>query len=153
MVKPSPNAEREFPKEEESSDKERQPQPHKTETRIATSCTLFVTGLATAISRLHVEKMFGKYGQVERVDMKSSKTGATYCFCELDSVENAQKAMDNLNGRMLLHKRLVVHPANERKGSGQLITKPPPVNPAQESKRLDNKIELLKQKLREARDK
>ena len=88
-----------------------------------------------------------------RVDMKTSnKTGATYCFVELDSVENAQKAMDNLNGRMLLHKKLVVQPANERRESGQPATVATPIDPRRESKTLDKKIDLLKQKIKDANE-
>jgi S-methylmethionine-dependent homocysteine/selenocysteine methylase len=125
-----------------------QPPP---KSRRATTSTVFVTGLAPAISRTHVEKMFQKFGHVLRVDVKSSnKTGVKYCFCELDSIENAQKAIDNLNGRMLLHKRLVVQPANERKEVGQPVTVPSPTDAFQESRRLDKKIDLLKQKIKNA---
>jgi RNA recognition motif-containing protein len=72
-----------------------------------------------------------------------------YCFREFDTVENAQKAMDNLNGRMLLHKRLVVQPAVERDSSGQhgLPSTSSSMSPAREEKLLDKKIEELKKRI------
>ncbi|KAG7364223.1 RNA recognition motif containing protein [Nitzschia inconspicua] len=118
----------------------------------ATSSTVFVTGISPSLSKLHIEKLFGKFGTVHRVDMKSSKSGATYYFCDMDSIEAAQKAIDNLNGRMLLHKRLVVQPANERTSSPHYSIIPPShTNTARERKMLDRKIEDLKHKINQSK--
>jgi RNA recognition motif-containing protein len=126
--------------------------PGTQDNRRAISSTVFMTGMSPSLTKMHIEKLFGKFGTVHRVDIKTSKTGALFCFCELDSVENAQKAIDNLNGRMLLHKRLVVQPAHERTGGSHYSTvitqsSSSHTNPARERKMLDRKIEELKQKL------
>jgi RNA recognition motif-containing protein len=127
-----------------------------------TSKTVFVTGLAPALSRIHIEKLFSKFGIVDRLDIKTSKTGSRYCFVEMDDVEHAQSALDNLNGRTLLHTRLVVQPAHERSVSGQphhINTSNPSQytssslfnnDPAKERKMLDRKIEDLKRKIKQA---
>ena len=127
-----------------------------------TSKTVFVTGLAPNLATIHIEKLFSKFGTIERLDIKTSdKTGSRYCFCEMDTIENAQKAMDNLNGRMLLHKRLVVQPAHERTGgvgprqipsmaSNNTQHTPVSMNPEKEQRLLDKKIDELKSKIKKA---
>jgi hypothetical protein len=113
---------------------------------MAATCTVFATGLAEAISRMHVEKMLQMLGNVPSVDLKlSNKTGVRYSFCKLDSIEIALKHIGNLNGKMLSHNGLVAQPANERKEAGQAFTVLSPRDPVQKSKRMD-KIDLLKQK-------
>jgi RNA recognition motif-containing protein len=117
-----------------------------------TSNTLFMTGISSSLSKLHIEKLFGKFGNVQRVDIKTSKTGAIFCFCEMDSIESAQKAMDNLNGRMLLRKQLVVQPAHERIGNSRHVqVSSTHTNPIRERRMLDRKIEELKQKINQSK--
>jgi RNA recognition motif-containing protein len=124
------------------------PTPQYNQNNRATSNTLFMTGISQSLSKLHVEKLFGKFGNVRRVDIKTSKTGTIFCFCEMDSMENAQKAMDNLNGRMLLRHRLVVQPAHERTGfSRQTQVSLSHTNPVRERKILERKIEELKERI------
>jgi RNA recognition motif-containing protein len=122
-----------------------------------TSSTIFVAGLAPALSRIHIEKLFSKFGKIDRLDIKTSKTGSRYCFVEFDSIENAQKALDNLNGRALLHMRLIVQPAHERSEGGQhhpntshssSLLSSCHNNPARERKLLDRKIEELRNKIK-----
>jgi RNA recognition motif-containing protein len=114
----------------------------------ATSNTLFMTGICHSLSKIHIERLFGKFGHVHRVDVKTSKTGSMFCFCEMDSIENAQKAIDNLNGRMLLSKRLVVRPAHDKNGNSRpTALSSSHINPVRERKMLDRKIEELKQRI------
>lgn len=124
-----------------------QQQQKQSNNRQATSSTVFVTGMSPALTKLHIEKLFGKCGTVHRVDIKTANSGASYCFCDMDSTESAQKAIDNLNGRMLLHKRLVVQPATTRERPMQKSGPSPHTNPARERRLLDLKIQELKQKI------
>jgi RNA recognition motif-containing protein len=122
-----------------------------------TSKTVFVTGLAPGLARIHLEKLFQKFGTVERLDIKTGKTNlaSRYCFCEFDTLESAQNAMDNLNGRMLLHKRLVVQPAHDRDSSaphsGSLSSSSSSMSAVKEGRLLDKKIEELKRKINAAK--
>ena len=123
---------------------------------IATSTSLFVTGFANAINKTHVERLFSKFGRTERISdfMTSQKatSNSRYCFVEYDSIESAQKAMDNLNGRTLLHKRLVVLPAhaNTDDNSSSRKTAAVSMNPEKERILLDQKIAALKAKLKKS---
>ena len=140
-------------KDEQQQEEHKQLPPAKAINHRLTSSTIFVAGLAPALSRIHLEKLFSKFGNVDRIDIKNSKTGSRYCFVEFDSIENAQKALDNLNGRTLLHTKLVVQPAHERAGSGQhnhntSLLSSCHNNPAKERKLLDRKIEELKNKIK-----
>jgi len=120
---------------------------------LATSKSVFVTGLAHAINKTHVERLFSKFGRPERISefMTSQKSNSRFCFVELDSIENAQKAMDNLNGRTLLHKRLVVLPSsnNDNSSSGAKTTAVP-MSPAKERILIDKKIAAIKKKIKES---
>ena len=121
---------------------------------IATSTSLFVTGFANAINKTHVERLFNKFGRTNRISdfMTSQKSTSRYCFVEYDSIESAQKAMDNLNGRTLLHKRLVVLPAhaNSDDNSSSRKTAAVSMNPKKERILLDQKIAALKKKIKES---
>jgi len=124
--------------------------------QLATSTSLFVTGLAHAINKTHIERLFSKFGTTERISefmtSQKSTSSARYCFVEYDSIESAQKAMDSLNGRTLLHKRLVVLPAHTRtdddSSSGRKINVR--LNPKKERILIDKKIEALKKKIKES---
>mmetsp|Transcript_18614 Transcript_18614/g.51961 ORF Transcript_18614/g.51961 Transcript_18614/m.51961 type:complete len:190 (-) Transcript_18614:3483-4052(-) len=124
---------------------------------LATSRSLFVTGFAPAINRTHVEKLFSKFGRPERISDFLQKPGTTpgsrYCFVEYDSIENAQKAMDNLDGRMLLRKRLVVKPSHTDPGDrlNPAAKASTPMHPAKERALIDKKIAALKKKIQESR--
>lgn len=138
---------------QKESDGHMPPQHQQGRAQRLTSTTVFVTGLAPGLARIHIEKLFQKFGNVVRLDIKTSKTNAAsrFCFCEFDTLESAQNAMDNLNGRMLLHKRLVVQPAHERDSSasqaGSLSSKSSSMSPAKEERLIDKKIEELKRKI------
>eukprot|EP00536_Pseudo-nitzschia_multiseries_P002772 jgi/Psemu1/283954/fgenesh1_pg.38_\ len=123
---------------------------------LATSKSLFVTGFSPAINKMHVEKLFSKFGRPERITDFIQKPGSTpgsrYCFVEYDSIESAQKAMDNLDGRMLLRKRLVVKPSlgdpGSRSSSGTKASVA--MHPAKERVLIDKKIAALKKKIQES---
>jgi RNA recognition motif-containing protein len=121
---------------------------------VATSTSLFVTGFASAIHQGHLDRLFSKFGRPERItNLMQKKTSAEsrYCFVEYDTIENAQKAIDNLNGRVLAHRRLLVRPAHSKptdQASGR--TSSVPMNPAKEKVLLDKKIAALKKKIRES---
>ena len=124
--------------------------------QLATSTSLFVTGLAHAINKTHIERLFSKFGTTERISefmtSQKSTSSARYCFVEYDLIESAQKAMDSLHGRTLLHKRLVVLPAHTRtdddSSSGRKINVR--LNPKKERILIDKKIEALKKKIKES---
>jgi RNA recognition motif-containing protein len=121
---------------------------------LATSTSLFVTGFAHAINKTHVERLFAKFGTAERISefMTSQKSTSTsrYCFVEYDSIESAQKAMDNLHGRTLLRKRLVVLPAHANTEDTSSGRNTAPLNPKKERILIDQKIAALKKKIKES---
>eukprot|EP00531_Pseudo-nitzschia_arenysensis_P013383 CAMPEP_0116122210 /NCGR_PEP_ID=MMETSP0329-20121206/4095_1 /TAXON_ID=697910 /ORGANISM="Pseudo-nitzschia arenysensis, Strain B593" /LENGTH=186 /DNA_ID=CAMNT_0003616047 /DNA_START=53 /DNA_END=613 /DNA_ORIENTATION=+ len=122
---------------------------------LATSKSLFVTGFAHAINKTHVQRLFSKFGTTERISdfmtSQKSTSNSRYCFIEYDSIESAQKAMDNLNGRTLLHKRLVVLPAHANSDdTSARKTAAVSMNPKKERVLLDQKIAALKKKIKES---
>ena len=122
---------------------------------IVTTTSLFVTGFAHAINKTHVQRLFSKYGTTERISdfmtSQKSTSNSRYCFVEYDSIESAQKAMDNLNGRTLLRKRLVVLPAHANTDdNSSSARKSVPLNPKKERILLDQKIAALKKKIKES---
>ena len=122
---------------------------------LATSTSLFVTGFAHSINKSHVERLFSKFGTTERISefmtSKKSTSNSRYCFVEYDSIENAQKALDNLNGRTLLRKRLVVLPAHAHTDDNSLsVRKTAPLNPRKERILIDQKIAAIKKKIKES---
>jgi RNA recognition motif-containing protein len=129
------------------------PVPTKCREILKTS-TVFVAGLAPRVGRIHLEKLFQKYGSIERLEVKITATSKC-CFCEFQSVEEAQKAMDNLDGRMLLNRRLIVKPAQERgeKSRHPTLLKDKGVATSSKDLRkqqqdLEKKIQKLKQKIK-----
>jgi len=123
--------------------------------QLATSTSIFVTGFAHAINKTHVDRLFSKFGTTERISefmtSQKSTSSSRYCFIEYDSIENAQKAMDNLNGRTLLRKRLVVLPAHANTDvNSSSARKTMPLNPKKERILIDQKIAALKKKIKES---
>mmetsp|Transcript_22848 Transcript_22848/g.48600 ORF Transcript_22848/g.48600 Transcript_22848/m.48600 type:complete len:188 (-) Transcript_22848:395-958(-) len=141
----------------DSDTKDQRPRPtfRQRHRNIATSKSLFVTGFAHAINKTHVERLFSKFGKPDRISdfMTSQKSSSRYCFVEYGTIEEAQKAMDKLHGRTLLHKRLVVLPAhaNNNEDSSARKTAPVNMNPAKERALIDQKIAALKKKIKESR--
>jgi len=122
--------------------------------QLATSTSIFVTGFAHSINKTHVERLFSKFGTTERISefMTSQKSASAsrYCFVEYDSIESAQKAMDNLHGRTLLRKRLAVLPAHANTEDTSSGRNTAPLNPKKERILIDQKITALKKKIKES---
>ena len=146
--------------------------------RILQGKTIFVTGLAPRITKLHIEKLMSKFGTAVRIDFKeggshgggyngnrnnygaNSGGGKRYCFVEFSIREDAQQAMDNLNGKMLSGLRLVVQPAHERQSTSSSSTNNQfsasgeqgsncGMSIHKEKKMIDRKIEDLRRKIME----
>ena len=131
----------------------KQPRVHQQRRSIATSGSLFVAGFAHQINKTHIEKLFSKFGRPKRISdfMTGQKSDAKFCFVELDSTENAQKAIDSLHMRMLLNKRLVVQPAtNKDDSSSSTRSVAVQMSPAKERILIDQKIAALKKKIKES---
>lgn len=124
--------------------------------------TLYISGLHPRVTRLHLEKMMQKYGTIKRLHTKETPT-TYYAFCEFVSIESAQRAMENLDGASLLQKRLIVRPAQDHSNrehssisqhSQQSHQKAdalasPHRNIDNQRQQLEDKIALLKRKIRE----
>mmetsp|Transcript_20289 Transcript_20289/g.40510 ORF Transcript_20289/g.40510 Transcript_20289/m.40510 type:complete len:252 (-) Transcript_20289:39-794(-) len=83
---------------------------------------LFVAGLHSCVLDIHLTKMFSPYGSVSRAVVisgaddhgsagASTRRSKGYGFVEMGSVHEARAAMNAINGRILLRKKLVVKPA------------------------------------------
>ena len=84
-----------------------------------TTPTLYVGNLHPRLTSAHLEKMFSKYGRIVRLDLKNngSTNQKNYAFCQFQSVAEAQQALDNLNGRSLLQRNLVIRAAHQQHGA------------------------------------
>lgn len=115
--------------------------------------TLFVGGLHPRIAKIHLEKLFSKYGTIERLDFKTTST-SHYCFCQLQSIAQAQRAMGELNGRMLLNKRLVVKPAHgQSKYANQGMQTPDQRSTNNSGENLQNQQRQIEDKIRKLKRK
>jgi RNA recognition motif-containing protein len=105
--------------ESAKSDPENGPHKHQTPTplgnreQLKTKATVFLGGLAPRVGRIHLEKLLQKFGTIERLDIKTAST-SKYCFCQFQLEEEALKAINNLDGKVLLNRRLTARTANER---------------------------------------
>eukprot|EP00588_Corethron_pennatum_P004278 CAMPEP_0194283356 /NCGR_PEP_ID=MMETSP0169-20130528/25182_1 /TAXON_ID=218684 /ORGANISM="Corethron pennatum, Strain L29A3" /LENGTH=248 /DNA_ID=CAMNT_0039028931 /DNA_START=74 /DNA_END=817 /DNA_ORIENTATION=+ len=83
---------------------------------------LFVAGLHSCVLDIHLTKLFSPYGSVSRAVVisgaddhgsagASTRRSKGYGFVEMGSVHEARAAMNAINGRILLRKKLVVKPA------------------------------------------
>ena len=59
-----------------------------------------------------MEKILGEFGELDRVEIRRA-FASTYCFCDYKTGEEAQKAIDNLNGKEVHGKALIVKLAQE----------------------------------------
>ncbi|MBI1746192.1 MAG: RNA-binding protein [Acidobacteria bacterium] len=80
---------------------------------------LYVGNLAYGTSQEDLEELFGKHGQVAEVriirDMNSGQSRG-FAFVEMASPDDAQKAMEALNGFELQDRALVVNEARPKEG-------------------------------------
>lgn len=79
---------------------------------------IFVSRLSHAVTELHLELLFGHFGNVERVTVVRDKaTGMSrqFGFVEMEDDRAAREAISKLNGAPLEGERLMVKPAqNDR---------------------------------------
>lgn len=86
---------------------------------------LYVGGLPYTLTEGKLEEIFSAHGAVQSVRVISDKfTGQSrgFGFVEMGSAEEAQKAMDALNGTQLEGRTLVVNearPQEKRQSSGE----------------------------------
>ncbi|MBL0126059.1 MAG: RNA-binding protein [Flavobacteriales bacterium] len=76
---------------------------------------IFVGHLNNAITELHLELLFGHFGEVERATViRDRVTGDTkkFGFVEMEDSNAAHLAISKLNGAQLEGARLLVKPSN-----------------------------------------
>lgn len=126
-------------------------------------CTIFIGGLHPRIVEAHLEKMCMPYGSIQRLHLMQRKG---YAFCQYATPEQAEAAMQALDGRGLLGRRLMVRPAhndqqhnnssnpNNRGASttatGSAAAETSSANPEKERERIEARIQAVKRKLQEA---
>ena len=85
-----------------------------------TATKLYVGNLSYNTTQEELEELFGRHGQVAEVRLiRDMNTGQPrgFAFVEMANPEDAQKAIDALNGYSLADRQLVVNEARP-KGSG-----------------------------------
>lgn len=126
-------------------------------------CTIFIGGLHPRIMEAHIEKMCLPYGSIQRLHLCDRKG---YAFCQFASADQATAAMQALDGRGLLGRRLMVRPAHsdqqqqqQSTGGGTTSASSGGVssnnnnnnnNPNKEKERLEARIQAVKRKLQNA---
>jgi len=114
-----------------------------------TNTTVYIGGLHPVVQQAHLEKLLGKYGTIERLDLVERKK---CCFCQFSSANEAQAAILSLNGRMLLKRVLKVQPAKQqsfRSLAGVSLTTTTRHATSHKVTSLDDRIQALKRKLHE----
>jgi RNA recognition motif-containing protein len=116
-----------------------------------TNTTVYVGGLHPGIQQAHVEKLLGKYGTIQRLDMLPNKH---CCFCHYETRNQAHTAIANLHGRSLLKRTLKVQLANSKSSprrtdatsiSGRSFARQ--MSRPNKTRSLDDRIQALKRKL------
>ena len=83
---------------------------------------LYVGGLPYSIADAQLETLFSEHGTVESAKVISDRdTGRSrgFGFVEMSTPEEAQKAINALNGTELEGRNLTVNEAKERTGGGR----------------------------------
>lgn len=78
---------------------------------------IFVSRLSHDVTELHLELLFGHFGDVEKVTVvRDRETGMSrnFGFVEMPNASAAREAIDKLNGAPLEGSKLVVKPAEDR---------------------------------------
>lgn len=123
--------------------------------------TVFIGGLHPRILQAHLEKMCQPYGTIERLHFCDKKG---YAFCEYTNSEQAEAAMQALDGRGLLGRRLMVRPAHDQQHTGNharnasssawqnrsSTSSSSKNDPEKEKNRIEAKIAAVKRKLQDA---
>ena len=86
--------------------------------RTVRSPDLYIGNLTEDVSGEELEKQFGKFGDVKEVRMVPPRNGETksFAFITMGSVESAQAALNGMNGRDILGRKIVVSEARSRRG-------------------------------------
>lgn len=115
--------------------------------------TLYIGNLHPKVAKIHLEKLMEKFGTIERLHTKVTST-SSFAFCEMKTIEEAQKAMESLDGITLLGKRLVVKPAHDSnqgpassQQSGDPKSKPTARTLQKQRQQVEAKIAQLKRKI------
>lgn len=146
---------------------------------ICSTPTLYVSNLHSRVAEPHLEKLFQRFGEINKVNMirrtstvnvgvrkggessSSSKSFRqkhhqpniySYAFVEFKSVEAANQAMNALNGVKLLGKDMVVKPAHAKTGEEHSDGANVSEENAEVKKKksdVESKIDALKRALRE----
>lgn len=89
--------------------------------RAVKSPDLYIGNLAPEISGEELQRQFGRFGDVKEVRMVPPRSGEDKCFAfiTMGSVEAAQAAMNGLNGRDVMGRKLVVSEARSRRSGGR----------------------------------
>ncbi|MBK9149186.1 MAG: RNA-binding protein [Flavobacteriales bacterium] len=80
---------------------------------------IFVGRLSHSITDLHLQLLFGHFGEVKRAEVVTdSITGVSrgFGFVEMSDSSEARKAIDKLDGVKLVDTRLLVKPARTEQG-------------------------------------
>lgn len=83
---------------------------------------IYVGSLPYSATENQLEEMFGQYGQVNSVDIISDRyTGQAkgFGFVEMANDDEAQKAIQALNGTQMQGRTLTVNEARERESGGR----------------------------------
>jgi RNA recognition motif-containing protein len=86
--------------------------------RTVRSPDLYIGNLTEDVSGEELEKQFGKFGDVKEVRMVPPRNGETksFAFITMGSVESAQAALNGMNGRDIMGRKIVVSEARSRRG-------------------------------------
>jgi RNA recognition motif-containing protein len=91
------------------------------DSRVVKSPDLYIGNLAPDISGEELQRQFGRFGDVKEVRMVPPRNGEDKCFAfiTMGGVEAAQAALNGLNGRDVMGRKLVVSEARSRRGGGR----------------------------------
>ncbi|XP_064616665.1 probable RNA-binding protein 18 [Liolophura sinensis] len=92
-------------------------------------CRLWVGNLDTRITEFTLLKLLQKYGSLDKFDFLYHKSGPDqgkprgYCFVSYHSPEEASRAIQGLNGKLALSKKLIVRWAHADRAQEQVVMK------------------------------
>jgi RNA recognition motif-containing protein len=119
------------------------------------NATIFIGGLHPRIVQAHLEKMCLPYGSIQRLHFCDRKG---YAFCQYATPEQAEAALQALDGRGLLGRRLMVRPAHSDQPKQATLSGSQPAassnshcssNPDKERERIEARIQAVKRKLQD----
>lgn len=99
----------------EKTSKRKRPRSQSEDETLVTD-TIYVSNIHPRIAEVHLQKLFGRFGEIQRVNIVRKQAPIhSIAFIKFSSPKSAKAAIEKVHGQKLLEMTLHVKPAHDRK--------------------------------------